>query len=56
LAYSDLDPIAEEIAAKVSVNPRPVTADDIRALLHDAWKGRRPSHSGETARPAAKPP
>jgi maleylacetate reductase len=42
LAYSDLDPVAEEIAANATVNPRPVSADDIRALLRDAWEGRRP--------------
>lgn len=39
LLYSDLYPVAEEIAAKITVNPRPVTADDIRALLHDGWQG-----------------
>jgi len=54
LARSDLDPIAEEIAAKATANPRPVTADDIKGLLRDAWEGRRPFHFGETARAAAK--
>ena len=54
LAYSDLDPIAEEIAAKAVLNPRPVTADDVRSLLRDAWEARRPSHSGERRRVEAK--
>jgi hypothetical protein len=43
LTYSDLDPVAEDITAKVTVNPPPVTADGIRTLPHDVWEGRRPS-------------
>jgi maleylacetate reductase len=42
LVYSDLDPVSEEIATKAVGNPRPVNVDDIRALLRDAWEGRRP--------------
>jgi maleylacetate reductase len=53
LAYSDLDPVAEEIAAKATANPRPVTADDIKRLLRDAWEGRHPSHFSGMARAAA---
>ena len=46
LACSDLDPLAEVIAAEAASNPRPVTADDIRALLRGAWEGRRPPRLG----------
>jgi alcohol dehydrogenase class IV len=54
LARSDVDSVVVEIAAKAAANPRPVTADNIRVLLHDAWEGRPPSHSGTGTRSEAK--
>jgi len=30
-------------AAKVAQAPRPAGFAELRALLHDAWRGRRPS-------------
>lgn len=55
VASSDLDPVAEEIAAKATSNPRAVTADDIRTLLRDAWEGRRPSHTAAAAESTKRP-
>lgn len=38
-----LDQAAERAAAETSFNPRTVEAPDVRALLADAWRGRRPT-------------
>jgi maleylacetate reductase len=43
LPRSDLRVIAEEVVARGVPNPRPVTVNDITALLSDAWEGRRPT-------------
>jgi maleylacetate reductase len=42
LRHADLDRAAELAAAAPYPNPRPVTREDIRALLKDALHGRRP--------------
>jgi alcohol dehydrogenase class IV len=42
LRHADLDRAAELAAAAPYPNPRPVTREDIRALLEDAFHGRRP--------------
>jgi maleylacetate reductase len=42
LRHADLDRAAELAAAAPYPNPRPVTREDIRALLEDALHGRRP--------------
>lgn len=39
---SDIDRIAEEATSKSYGNPRPVTYDDVRALLRSAWSGSDP--------------
>jgi alcohol dehydrogenase class IV len=39
-----LDKVAEEVAMDAYYsNPRPIERDAIRALLDNAWHGRRPS-------------
>lgn len=43
LSRSDLLPIAREIVAKNIQNPRPVTLENISALLAKAWAGERPA-------------
>ena len=43
LRHADLDRAAELAAAAPYPNPRPVTREDVRALLEDAFYGRRPS-------------
>ena len=43
LAVHDLDRAADIAAANPYWNPRPVERDAIRALLDDAWHGRRPA-------------
>jgi maleylacetate reductase len=42
LRHADLDRAAELAAAAPYPNPRPVSREDIRALLEDALHGRRP--------------
>jgi hypothetical protein len=37
------DTDARLAAAKVAQEPRPAGVDELRALLGDAWQGRRPS-------------
>jgi maleylacetate reductase len=44
MSESDLDRAAELATASPYWNPRPVDRDGIRALLDDAFHGRRPSH------------
>jgi alcohol dehydrogenase class IV len=44
LSESDLDKAAEIATAAPYWNPRPVDRDAVRALLDDAFHGRRPSH------------
>jgi alcohol dehydrogenase class IV len=39
---SDLRAVAEEVAARGTHNPRPITVDNITAVLTSAWEGRRP--------------
>jgi maleylacetate reductase len=39
VAAADLDPVADEVLANPYSNPRPVSRDDLRALLHAAWSG-----------------
>ncbi len=42
-----LDGVVEQTLAKQYANPRPVEAPSLKAMLDDAWHGRRPSvHSG----------
>jgi maleylacetate reductase len=48
LAEADLDRAADLAAQNPYWNPRPVTRDGLRALLHDAWAGQRPA-SGVSA-------
>jgi len=43
LAEAELDRAARLAAAKVAQAPRPAGFAELRALLHDAWRGRRPS-------------
>jgi maleylacetate reductase len=44
LAEKDIEPAAELcLAAVPAVNPRPVTRDDLRALLRAAWAGTPPT-------------
>jgi maleylacetate reductase len=43
LREEQLDAAAERVVETPYPNPRPFTADDVRALLRDAWAGRRPS-------------
>jgi alcohol dehydrogenase class IV len=44
MAEADLDKAAAIAAATPYWNPRPIDRDSIRALLDDAYHGRRPSH------------
>jgi len=37
-----LDAAADDIAGVEIPNPRPVSRDDVRALIDDAFHGRRP--------------
>lgn len=39
MAFTDIDRIADAVAAGSFVNPRPVTRDDVAALLRAAWAG-----------------
>jgi maleylacetate reductase len=43
LAEAELDRAAGLAAARVAQAPRPAGIGELRALLHDAWRGRRPS-------------
>ncbi|GAA2000054.1 maleylacetate reductase and hydroxyquinol 1,2-dioxygenase domain-containing protein [Catenulispora subtropica] len=43
MAEEDLARAAELATAEPYPNPRPTTRDEISALLHDAWAGRRPA-------------
>jgi len=43
MSESDLDKAADEALQSAYWNPRPIERDPIRALLHDAYFGRRPS-------------
>jgi len=43
LRHADLDRAADLAAAAPYPNPRPVTREDVRALLEDAFHGRRPN-------------
>lgn len=44
LAEEDLEPAAGLVLAAVpATNPRPVTLDDVRALLRAAWAGTPPT-------------
>jgi maleylacetate reductase len=42
LRKSDLRPVAEEVVARGTHNPRPISAEHITAVLASAWEGRRP--------------
>lgn len=44
MAEQDLDRAADIAMEQPYWNPRPLTRDAIRALLDDAWHGRRPAH------------
>jgi alcohol dehydrogenase class IV len=46
MSESDLDKAADEALQSAYWNPRPVERDPIRALLDDAYHGRRPSGAG----------
>jgi maleylacetate reductase len=50
MSASDLDEAAGLIATAAGRNPRPVTQADMRALLEDAYEGRRPSLFATAAR------
>jgi maleylacetate reductase len=39
----DIDRIAEEATSRSYGNPRPITYDDVRGILHAAWAGKPPS-------------
>jgi alcohol dehydrogenase class IV len=43
LAEAELDRVAELATAKLADGPRPPGQRELRALLDDAWRGRRPS-------------
>jgi alcohol dehydrogenase class IV len=43
MSESDLDKAADEALRSAYWNPRPIERDPIRALLDDAYFGRRPS-------------
>jgi maleylacetate reductase len=43
LDAADLDRAAELAVQDAYANPRPVTRDGVRALLQDAYDGRRPA-------------
>jgi maleylacetate reductase len=43
LAEAELDRAAGLAAAQVAQRPRPAGVEELRALLDDAWRGRRPS-------------
>jgi hypothetical protein len=43
LPQSALRGVAEEVVARGTHNPRPITVDNILALLAGAWEGRRPA-------------
>jgi maleylacetate reductase len=43
LPRADLDAVAQEVVAKGTHNPRPITVDNIRELLIGAWEGRLPA-------------
>jgi alcohol dehydrogenase class IV len=42
MRHADLDRAADVAAQNPYANPRPVTRDGVRALLEDAFRGRRP--------------
>jgi maleylacetate reductase len=43
---ADLDRAAEMAAANPPENPMPITREGLRALLDDAYHGRRPRRDG----------
>ena len=45
MAASDIDTIAAQATDDPYANPRPVSRDDVAALLRDAWSGARPGSS-----------
>ncbi|MFN2398639.1 MAG: maleylacetate reductase [Gemmatimonadaceae bacterium] len=45
LAATDLDVVATEATREPFPNPRPVSRDDVRLLLEDAWHGNKPANS-----------
>jgi maleylacetate reductase len=47
MAAADIDRIADQVASATFPNPRPVTAEGLRELLHAAWSGREPSPHGQ---------
>ncbi len=53
---AELDRMAEAAAARVSPQPRPAGADDLRELLEAAWAGRPPSAGAPESTVAAGPP
>ncbi len=42
LAKADLHAVATEVASRAPHNPRPITIENMTALLTDAWEGREP--------------
>jgi hypothetical protein len=46
MSESDLDKATEVALQSAYWNPRPIERDPIRALLDDAYHGRRPSRTG----------
>lgn len=50
LREEDLDTAADRVVETAYPNPRPFDRDQVRALLGDAWAGRRPSSTGTAGR------
>jgi maleylacetate reductase len=47
LPRGDLDAAAQEIVAKGTHNPRPITVENIHRLLTAAWEGHLPAPNAE---------
>jgi maleylacetate reductase len=46
MMQGQLDAAADRVVESPYANPRPFHVEDVRALLRDAWAGRRPSAAG----------
>jgi alcohol dehydrogenase class IV len=47
--------VAEEVIARGTHNPRPISVESISALLEDAWAGRRPASMSDRREAPAMP-
>lgn len=52
---SDIDRITNEVMSTSYGNPRPLTAEGVRGLLHAAWAGDRPADTDQTISAPAHP-